>query len=349
MKWLLALHSASADAHSQAARLRALDRRMTAALQAGDLATAAQHADEYARGVMDDAEREIYVSIPKLQHDLAQLRYLAGQGIRVEDADRRVEGYTQVLDEARADRAPTDRWLITDRERGRIGDFYDRIIYRSEGPRVARALSAGWDPGRAEESYLRGGRGAVAIDDFLTPAALEVLRNFCLESVIWFNNRYAYGRLGTMFARGFNCPLLVQIGEEIAAAFPDIIGPRHHLRQLWAYKNGQQQPATPPHADFAAVNINLWITPDSANLDPPTGGLDVYDTEAPSTWEWERRRRYQSVPGRVGGHGDQDPLSREPRRHLQLRPVPRHPAPGLRRRLCEPADQRHVPLRPPRR
>jgi hypothetical protein len=89
-----------------------------------------------------------------------------------------------------------------------------------------------------------------------------------------------------VFSRGFNCALLVQIGEEIARAFPNIIGPQHQLRQLWAYKNGQRQPATPPHADFAAVNVNIWVTPDSANLDPSAGGLDIYDTEAPPTWDF---------------------------------------------------------------
>jgi len=31
------------------------------------------------------------------------------------------------------------------------------------------------------------------------------------------------------------------------------------------------------HADQALVNINIWLTPDSANLDPTSGGLVVYD------------------------------------------------------------------------
>jgi hypothetical protein len=29
------------------------------------------------------------------------------------------------------------------------------------------------------------------------------------------------------------------------------------------------------------VNINIWITPDDANLDPDSGGLIVYDTAPP--------------------------------------------------------------------
>jgi hypothetical protein len=46
-------------------------------------------------------------------------------------------------------------------------------------------------------------------------------------------------------------------------------------------RNGHHQPRAAPHADFAAVNVNIWLTPDSANLDPTSGGMDVYDAEAP--------------------------------------------------------------------
>ena len=35
------------------------------------------------------------------------------------------------------------------------------------------------------------------------------------------------------------------------------------------------------HADNAAVNMNLWLTPDDANLDPDGGGLIIYRTRAP--------------------------------------------------------------------
>ena len=261
---------------------------MTAAMHSGDLVTASRHADDYAQGLMDDPGRELYLSLPKLEHDVAQLRHLAGQGVPVDGLDRMVDAYLDVIAGASASHKNGDRWLITERERDRIGDFYNRIVYRPAASRLPQALSAGWDPREAEASYLDGGRGVAVIDDFLSPAALDGLVSFCLESVIWFNNRYAYGRLGTLFSRGFNCPLLVQIGEEIARAFPNVIGPKHQLRQLWAYKNGRQQPATTPHADFAAVNVNFWITPDSANLDPETGGLDVYDVEAPADWAFDK-------------------------------------------------------------
>ena len=40
------------------------------------------------------------------------------------------------------------------------------------------------------------------------------------------------------------------------------------------------------HADFAAVNSNFWITPDSANTDPTGAGLYIWDKEAPLDWDF---------------------------------------------------------------
>jgi hypothetical protein len=45
------------------------------------------------------------------------------------------------------------------------------------------------------------------------------------------------------------------------------------------------------HADFAAVNINFWITADADNLDPATGGLVIYDVTAPPEWDFETYNR----------------------------------------------------------
>lgn len=128
----------------------------------------------------------------------------------------------------------------------------------------------------------------MVIDNFLSDDALDSLRQFCLQSTVWFANRYSHGRLGAFLRDGFNCPLLRQIVEEIQSAFPRIIGDAHRLLQLWGFKCHHYQPATSPHADFAAVNVNFWLTPDDANMDAETGGLIVYDVEAPSDWDFNR-------------------------------------------------------------
>ncbi|MBL94524.1 MAG: hypothetical protein CFH06_01100 [Alphaproteobacteria bacterium MarineAlpha3_Bin5] len=68
--------------------------------------------------------------------------------------------------------------------------------------------------------------------------------------------------------------------------FPEIFK-NHQLTQLWAYKYDSQLNGIGAHADFAAVNVNFWITPDAANLNPKSGGLVVYDAEAPLDWNFK--------------------------------------------------------------
>ncbi len=175
--------------------------------------------------------------------------------------------------------------------RAAVGHVYNRLVHVRPTPRVPRALSGEWDAAAVEGAYLAGRPSIVVVDEFLSRDALESLRLFCLESTVWSTNRYEHGRLGAFFRDGFNSPLLIQIAEELRAAFPRVIGARHPLAQLWGYKYASSQPGLPPHADFAAVNVNFWITPDDANLAPGSGGLDLYDVEAPKDWDFATYNR----------------------------------------------------------
>jgi hypothetical protein len=169
-----------------------------------------------------------------------------------------------------------------------IRHVYNRLVYLCPVGRVKRALSNTWDAVATECQYIDNRPGIAIVDDFLSCEALDGLRKFCLESTIWFHNRYAYGRLGAFFQDGFNCPLLLQIAEELRDALPQVIGSRYPLRQVWGFKNAQPLPAgVTTHADFAAVNVNFWITPEDANLDETTGGLVVYDVDAPMHWDFD--------------------------------------------------------------
>ena len=124
----------------------------------------------------------------------------------------------------------------------------------------------------------------VVIDDLLTPQALEGLRAFCHGSTIWRDTFDGY--VGARPQSGFACPLLAQVAREFAQTYPDIFQD-HPLLFAWAFKYQQGQGGTRVHADFAAVNVNFWITPDDANLDPQKGGLVVWDKAAPLDWDFE--------------------------------------------------------------
>jgi len=62
----------------------------------------------------------------------------------------------------------------------------------------------------------------------------------------------------------------------------------HPLKYLWAFKYDSTLSGINIHADFAAVNVNFWITSDEANLDPESGGLVVWDKAAPLDWDFEK-------------------------------------------------------------
>lgn len=122
----------------------------------------------------------------------------------------------------------------------------------------------------------------VVIDDFLTQEALMALRQFCLGSTIW-QESFSHGYLGARPETGFSSPLLAQIAEELRLAYPQLFG-SHALMYAWAFKYDSKLGGTRVHADFAAINVNFWITPDSANLDPESGGLVIWDVAAPLEW-----------------------------------------------------------------
>jgi tetratricopeptide (TPR) repeat protein len=126
----------------------------------------------------------------------------------------------------------------------------------------------------------------VVVDNLLTGEALVALRRFCLDSTIW-RKPYANGYLGAIPESGFASPLLAQIAEELRQTHQQIFGP-HPLRYLWAFKCEGKRKGVNIHADFAAVNVNFWITPDEANLDPGHGGLVVWDIAAPLDWDFDR-------------------------------------------------------------
>jgi tetratricopeptide (TPR) repeat protein len=136
----------------------------------------------------------------------------------------------------------------------------------------------------------------VVIDNLLTPTALSELRRFCLGSNVW-RQVYPTGYLGAFPEAGFAAPLLAQIADEFAQTYPAIFA-GHPLRYLWAFKYDSAMRGIQLHADEAAVNVNFWITPDEANLDPDHGGLVVWDKAAPLDWDFDQYNGELELPRR---------------------------------------------------
>ena len=126
----------------------------------------------------------------------------------------------------------------------------------------------------------------VVVDDLLTDEALAALRRFCLGSTVW-RTGYDSGYLGAFPEHGFSAPLLAQIAEEFRSVFSVICGDLP-LKYAWAFKYDSAMEGVHIHADDAVVNVNFWITPDEANLDPQSGGLLVWDVPAPRNWDFTK-------------------------------------------------------------
>lgn len=227
------------------------------------------------------------LSLPKLRHDLAQFRHLRREGVLSPAFDKVIADYEATI--TRYVGLDDSTRISIDAEGPSIHRTFGRLVHVADAPRVEIALSDRWSRREAQHQYRQGSPGIVVVDNFLSESALESLFQFCLNSTVWTQNSYDHGRLGALFFNGFNCPLLLQIAEEIREAFPDLIGRAHPLRQLWGFKNTGELPADSTiHADFAAINVNFWLTPDSANLDPENGGMVIYDLEAPMSWDFTR-------------------------------------------------------------
>jgi hypothetical protein len=132
------------------------------------------------------------------------------------------------------------------------------------GERLANhAVNAKNDTRSIGRLWTRSWPQIVVIDDFLTQEALDALRRLCWGSTFW-RQSFDGGYLGASPEHGFATPLLAQIGEELGSIYPDIFQDLP-LLQLWAFKYDSRLKGVALHADFAAVNVNFWITPAEAN------------------------------------------------------------------------------------
>jgi len=167
-----------------------------------------------------------------------------------------------------------------------LGGQYGRImadppLVRHEEASVTPCLNPR-DWSDVSVAFEGDGKGFACVDQLLTPAALAQLQRFCLRSTVW-RRPYPPGYIGANPESGFFSPLLMQIAAELRQAMPELLG-GHHLSYWWSFVCQHRRPGTDIHADQSDISLNFWITPDSANLQPGSGGLDVWDVAAPADW-----------------------------------------------------------------
>ena len=231
------------------------------------------------------------ISKAKIEHDIEQFEYLASKS----DDDKKfidlVKQYKKIASEINW---PSDSSLINlnNQHQYLLKDSYNRLLNVVKAPRLKEgAVNDSLDTKKITNDYFNHEFGLTYIDNFLSKKALNSLRNFLYESTIWFDVKKD-GYLGTYLIDGLANPLIFQIADELRKKFPKIFK-SYSINQIWAYKYDSRAKNKDSslkginvHADFAAINVNFWVTPKEANLNPKSGGLIVYDVEAPEDWDF---------------------------------------------------------------
>lgn len=222
----------------------------------------------------------------RIKHDAEQIRYLAERGFcgQIDSCYR--ETLAALRERTLRSGEGNQRIHLDPEEAQALAPSLNRILHYADNPALPRgALNPELDVEDVERRYNASRPEIISIDALLRPEALKALRQFCLESTIWKKD-YEDGYIGAFLGEGFSSPLLLQVAEELRVTFPGIFH-RHRLLQAWAFKQDSARRPLKIHADAAAVNVNFWITPDDANLDPASGGLIVWDKEAPREWDFK--------------------------------------------------------------
>jgi hypothetical protein len=226
----------------------------------------------------------------KLQHELEQWQWLLEQGLLSAAFERHIQELLIWL--RNLDRETEAFGFVDLPVHTPLREVWGRRLYH-ESPEIKvgeRALQA-LPKSLSLENQQQASDSTVPIiwDNFLQPSTLQALQRFCLNSTIWHDASRRAGYLASTIDDGFNCPLLYQIASEAQALFPDLLA-SYHLVYMWAFKCDSQGQGIALHNDSAVFNLNFWITPDEANLDPASGGLLIYPQAPPASWDFENCR-----------------------------------------------------------
>ena len=215
---------------------------------------------------------------PRIRHDYEQLTLLDKRGLLDSSGRNALQTLKRYYDQSGD---PKMTFAPEGPEAAELKAALTTVHYRATPSFTGRALG-GNDYEAIEDRYFSSNPPVVVIDNFLSPDALLALRRHCEESNVWklSNDR---GYVGALLAQGFSSPVLLKVIDELRQSMPRVIGD-HALTQAWGFKYDQRMWGIDMHADFAAVNVNFWVTPEEGCEDKTTGGMVVYDLPAPTNW-----------------------------------------------------------------
>jgi hypothetical protein len=251
-----------------------------------------------------------YTTAYKLVQDLEQAEYLADNLEDKEKATFFGDVVAPIYREVLARVPPLEQlertgglypFQLADQELG-IGAIYNKALYQTNFEELKDAsgkpiplLNPRLDVDLIQKQWFGTDEnhkypGIVVIDEVLTPDALVRIRQLLLENTVWYQTKMPLkfgGYVGAYIDDGLHDRILLQLALELYNILPKIMK-GHFLKYLWAYKYDSGYSGINTHADQAAVNVNLWITPDDANLDPNSGGLVIFTAKPPEDWDFQK-------------------------------------------------------------
>lgn len=271
----------------------------------------AQVQSKLSPGVIKKGAGLNYTTRYKLEHDLEQAKYLSQHLEEKWQADifgtYVIPIYKQVLkglpsEEELAPSRGIYKFGNTDFDKG-IASIYNKALHvtdfsenlHDEEGNPVSLLNQNLDTELIQRQWFgeetdshRGAPGVVVVDNLLSPEALERCRQVMMESTVWYETKSMKegGYVGAYIDDGLYDRILIAVGFELQKALPRIMK-GNPMRYLWAYKYDERYQGINVHADTAAINVNIWLTPDSANLDANSGGLVVYTVKPPEEWDFQ--------------------------------------------------------------
>jgi len=238
-----------------------------------------------------------------IERDIEQLRYLLAEGMLAKEVADFVANstllaeYETVLRMARewCERSGEET-LRMEPQPGLALFFgvFGRALHVGVGAEVpGGVLSPRVDFAEVERAFLAKEHRVSAIDGVLSPEGFEALRSLALSSTVWSVSMAKVGYSPAYLKSGFAAPVLAQLEVELRRAFPTLLRGLE-LHNLWAYMYDGSLGGINVHADSCQVQINFWLTPDSAleadmaeeETDAGLCGLVVYDASPPEEWDF---------------------------------------------------------------
>lgn len=227
-----------------------------------------------------------HINVSKITHDIEQLLYLQqlGQGL---PQDREVIENLSTL-KTLIEKSGRKIIEVDDLIESLIGTdyFFSRPSRRAENL-LTRALRPS---AFAEPTIMRFKEGQYQVlifDEVLETDALNELQQFFKESMIWFEIKENLNYLFTDARYGMRSNLLTLLQQELLLNLTFFFGQKNVI-ESWAIKYDLKETGIPTHADQVqgCFTSNLWLTPETSNLDPASGGMTIYNLFPPSDWSW---------------------------------------------------------------